>query len=380
MINGNARNAKKWCALGGMLSLLPVVALAQRIGKTPKAEEEDGWGKAHDGLQVGLVLKDKKTAFRYGETLHFALRVRNTGDKRFEAMVKTTHRPFYSLVAGNQIRFDILFGDAKPFQINAGEEKTLTDADYAVTLVPPDESPVKAKDNEPNADKTFLGLLPGKYSIHAPMPLWVADNDDNTRATGLRASTGKVSFEVVDPLEGLRPNRTPPPRFDPILKMIPISWGEPVNGLQSGLAIAPVPNADKNSAAFLGLTFFVRNITTRPMRISYPNFQEYDWSPMVKNAKGEAQEVSHVFVSGLRGMLDKTLQPNEIFAMGNTRLRCIVSDKKAEGKDDLTPTLTAPAGKYTVSLMASVRFQGLDRLDMVLISADVPFTLPLPVR
>ncbi len=360
-------------ALAALFCVTPVSVFAQKEAKPmkiEKAEELVGWGKEQDGLQAGLFLKNPSTVFRYGDKVEFALKVRNIGRGRFAASVKTTAHPYFGLGAGNHIRFDILSGDAMPLDLEPGEEKTLPNGDFTFTIVSPSEIPKKPN----NYEDAILPLMPGKYLIEAPMPLWIADDNDPTRATGHRVKTGILRFEVRDKLP-TAPRLSANGLRSPALPNLPvIHWGEAVNGLQGG--IGGTPNAKNAEAMLLPLTFYVQNITKFPLAISYPNFQEYDWSPMVKDAKGEYRQVNHVFVSGFRGMSERTLQPGEVFAIGSTTLRVKIGDKPEEDKS-LMPTLTVPAGRYSASLVANVRFSGFPRLDMTLITAEMPFTLPL---
>ena len=360
-------------ALATVVCVTPVSALAQqekKAAKVEKAEEMIGWGKEQDGLQAGLFLKNPSAVFRYGDKVEFALRVRNVGRGRFAESVRTTPRPSYGLGAGNCLRFAITFGDTVPFELEPGEEKTLPNGDFAFTIVAPTET-----STEPvSSDKAIFPLMPGKYQLVAPMPLWIADDNDPNRATGHRVKTGILKFEVRDKLPlpnriAEKGRRTNPPDFN----LPAINWGEVANGLQGGIGVNP--DAKNGVKAQIPLTFYVRNITKLPLTISYTDSLEADWFPMVKDEKGEQRRVNQIYRGGLRGSSEHTLQPNEVFAIGSTTLGVKVGEKP---DDDLsqTPTFTAPAGRYSVSLVTSVRLSSFYRLDLTLITAELPFTLP----
>jgi hypothetical protein len=344
------------------------VASAQNAPKAaPVKVAESGWGEPKDGLRIGLFLENQGRVFRYGDILTFALRVRNVGETDFECMIRAANQSTFSLAAGNQLRREGLFGDPMPFRLVPGQEADIPGGKFAVRLLPLGD---KAPPGIAGVDATPIALLPGKYTFECAYPIWMADADDSSRATAHRAKPGTLSFTLLpDPGKSrvrpplLRDNDQPT-----------VTWGETVNGLQSGIAPAREARIGNRPNDKIAVEYWVRNTTDKTLALSYPNLGR-DSHPNITREDGSHVPINMVYSTGLREMMQRTLKPGESLVIGTSSVRLLpVGKQKDEG--DFSPTMTAEPGKYNASANAAIRFTGLDWFHIVLVTPTLPFTLP----
>lgn len=353
------------------------VGQGNETAKPAEPEIPLGWAEPRDGLQAGLFPTTNKQVYRYGDTLTFHLRVRNVSDKRLDISLQTPNYWPVTLAAGNRILLQPSPGETAPFSLLAGEEATLPNSEFSVKLMPPGTPPIPIN-QKGQLEGDIIPLLPGKYTLSCPSPIWIADPERANTSTGHRVKTGALQFALLD--EPGAP-RVAPGKFvgrQPGLARAgrpTIEWGEVVNGLQGGIAFP----GDKRQAApggELHLAFYIRNVMDKPVSIAYPKFQEYDWHPIVTDAAGKTLYTRAVFISGWRGHSTHTLKPGEAILAGKTKLELL--EKEPEDNKSYTPSVVVEPGKYTVYLVSSARFSEGDRLDMVLISPSAKFEVARP--
>lgn len=383
---------KFWTAA---LTLATLVGIIGAEAQGPKSPEPVGWGRAQDGLQVGLLPDMPWHEFRPGDTLAFSLHVRNVGSQAVEYPVKTTDSPLLTLSAGGRLRLQTGTGAAAPLRLAPGQEALAPSGAYQIRLIRPGDqiapAPIPAANvaGDAGPHELAIALLPGRYTLECPEPLWIADKNDPNSATAHHAHAGVLTFTVA---------AGPPPTV-PVLRAGPTvtagppdtQWGEAVDGLQAGLSRDPTPPGA--APRLITFTFVLRNVSDRSLAVSSLSFEADDWSPMVTDAQGHSRPVRQVFFSGFRTLAQRSLLPGEVLTIGHPRLHLHTGKDdtpvKQEPVDlsdapppppghDVTPTLAAEPGRYVVSLVDSVRFVGLNNFDVVLVTGPVPFDMPAP--
>lgn len=362
-----------------LLAVCPALASPQdaKTQAPAKADETPiGWGQERDGLQVGIFLLNGQEVYHYGDQLSFVLRVRNVSKETINLPLKSPNYLPLSLGPKNTINLSPSPGDTIDFHLAPGDVDDLPNSEFHVTIVPPGEA-FLMNDREKT---TLFPLVPGKYQIQSSIPLWLAAPKDEHTATGHHVRAGAANFVVLDEARpGARLPQNVRPRL-PFRIATPdrnerggIQWGDIVNGLQGGLALAEDKRRYKVGDT-LSMDFYVRNMTNRPLTISYPNFRDYDWAPMVQNDKGEGVRVMQVFVSGLRSHSEHLLLPGERFQIGHTTLT-LDAEMQSDADKGLAPHMAAKPGRYTISLVDSVRFAGMERFDMALVTGSAWFAI-----
>jgi len=333
-----------------------------------------GWGEPKDGLQIGLFPQSGQKTFRYGDTIALVMRARNVGKTPIALNVKPPNVSSVTLGENGTLVLQTLGGGGSSvlLQIAPGETQDLPGGHYSAQILAPEE----IKERVAKADPA-LALLPGKYQVECSFHLWMPDQNDPNRATAHRARPGIFAFTVQN-------DRANPP--------VPLKdkeaddsfiWGEAVNGLQGGLRrltdkdLAELPEGSRKEIAKdeILTRFYVRNVTDKPIRVSYHNFADYDASFWIKDAQGQDHMVQSTFFTGVRALSQQTLQPGEKAAAGWGRLELMAQETPPAQRSNM-PLLAAKPGQYTMRLISSVRFTGLNHFDMVLVSGAMPFTIP----
>jgi hypothetical protein len=302
------------------------------------------------------------------------MRVRNVSGDPIELTMKQADIADVTLGESGRLVLQTLGGggSAVPLRLAPGETKELPGGRYAAQIVAPGEKP------EPtNKAHLALALLPGEYHAECNYPIWMPDKQDANRATAHRAKPGIFTFVV----QRSGPRQTVK-KEDNNVPERSITWGETVNGLQGGLrritdkdlAALPAEKPRDPAADEVLSQFYVRNTTDKPLRIAFHNFGENDASFWVKDAHGQDLQVHSVFYTGLRALQEQTLQPGEAIPAGRGRLK-FQTPKPLHPENSDIPLLTAEPGQYSLRLISSVRFVGLNNFDMVLVSASLPFTV-----
>ncbi len=350
---------------------------------TPQAKAQKpvpsriGWGEPRDGLQIGLFPGSRQNQFRYGDTLALVMRVRNVSGGPVALTMKPADITSVTLRESGRLVLQTLGvgGDAVPLNLAPGETRDLPGGRYAAQIVAPGEKP-KTAQKAPAA----LALLPGEYHAECNSPLWMPDKDDANRATAHRARPGNFTFVVRN--DGAHP---PTNGKDEKASDASIIWGETVNGLQGGLqrvtsqdlAALPAEERKEIAADEVVTRFYVCNTTDKPLKVAFHKFDENDASFWVKDAQGQDHQVHSVYFTGLRALHEQTLYSGEVILAGSGRLK-FQTRQTPQTESITSPLLTAEPGQYTLRLISSVRFAGLNRFDMVLVSASLPFTVPQP--
>ena len=366
-------------AAGGACAVLFGMGTARQAdaqeGKTQKVEAERiGWGEPKDGLQIGLFPQSAQTSFRYGDTLMLVMRARNVSSAPIAITMKTLNIAVVTL--GEKGRFVLQTlgggGEAVPFRLAQGETVELPGGRFAARIVA-----VGEQEHQTENKGDAVALLPGEYHAECSTPIWMPDKDDATCATGHRASPGIFTFTVRG--EAQRHAIT---RKNESALGAAIQWGEAVNGLQGGLQriskkeLTELPDTMYRSIAANEVLarFYVRNTTDKPLAISCHDFDENNLSPWVKDANDKDYLVRSVFTTGRRASREHLLQPGEILGTGWSRLKFQTLQTPLEA-NETTRTLMADAGQYTMRLIGSVRFSGLNNFDMTLVSGAIPFVI-----
>jgi len=333
-----------------------------------------GWGEPKDGLQIGLFPQSGQKTFRYGDAIALVMRARNVGKTPLALNVKAPNVSSVTLGENGTLVLQTLGGGGSSvlLRIAPGETQDLPGGHYSAQILAPGEIQERVAKADP-----ALALLPGKYQVECSFPLWMPDQNDPNRATAHRAKPGIFAFTVQN-------DRANPPAIHADKEADDsFIWGATVNGLQGGLRrltdrdLAELPEGVRKEIAKdeILTRFYVRNVTDKPIRLSYHNFTDYDASFWIKDAQGNDHPVRSTFFTGVRALSQQTLQPGEKIAAGLGRLQWIPQETlPAEGA--FTPLLAAKPGQYTLRVISSVRFTDLNHFDMVLVSGAMPFTIP----
>lgn len=347
---------------------------APAAGALKVAAPRIGWGEPQDGLQIGLFPQNSQKSVRYGDTITLVMRARNVS--RNPIVLNMTVPEISSVTLGEKGRLVLQTlggrGNTTLFRLTPGQTEDLPGGSYTARIVAPGEELA-------GIDKaaSVVALLPGEYQAECSFPIWMPDKEDANRATAHRAKPGLFAFTVL-PDEKRQPKIG---KADPGPEAA-IAWGESVNGLQGGLyrmtekdlAALPADQRKAVAADEILTRFYVRNTTDKPLRLTYHNFSENDASYWVKDAQGKDHIVHATFFTGLRPLSEQTLPPGEYMAAGWGRLKVLPAEMPLDQRMS-TPLLAAEPGQYTLQLISSVRFTGLNHFDMALVSATVPFTI-----
>lgn len=333
-----------------------------------------GWGEPRDGLQIGLFPQSQRKTFRYGDTIALVMRVHNVSGAPLAFTMKQPRISLVTLGESGRLVLQTLGGDsAVPLQLAPDETQELPGSRYEAQIVAPGETP------EPGENASVaLALLPGEYHAECNFPIWMPDKNDASRATAHRAKPGEFAFTVQE-------NGARQPKMGKNATALDTSilWGETVNGLQGGLRrvsekdLAALP-ADKRKEIGpdeILTRFYIRNTMNKPLRLAFHNFDENDASLWVRDAQGNDLSVHSTRFTGGRELHEQMLQPGEMAQAGWSRMKFQMQETPRE-ENNYTPLLTAQPGQYTLRIISSVCFAGLNNLDMVLVSSAIPFTIP----
>lgn len=363
---------------GVCVALFGIVGVVQANAPKAKAQKPVtagiGWGEPQDGLQIGLFPQSYQKSYRYGDTIALVFRARNVSAARIELSIKQQQITSVTLGEAGRLVLQTLGGSGTtvPFRLAPGEIAELPGGRFTAQITAPGEKP-EPTENAPAA----LPLLPGMYRVECNYPIWMPDKEDPNRSTAHRARAGGFAFTVRNDVL-----RQPQIRTDQKASDTSIVWGETINGLQGGLRrvtdrdLAALPADKRNEIApnEILTQFYVRNKTNKSLHLAYHNFDGNDASLWVKDAQGKDHQVHTVWFTGLRAMSEQTLQPGEMMKAGEGHLKFQMQEVPRE-ENTYTPILTAEPGQYSVRLISSVRFSGLNNFDMVLVSGAIPFAV-----
>lgn len=148
-------------------------------------------------------------------------------------------------------------------------------------------------------------------------------------------ASSRISFEVAAP-------ENAPPKRD-------LVWGPPVNGLRTAAEI--VPRKDLYAHGERPETrLHVQNVGDKPVTLASHLWMS-DLGVSVKNDKGEAVELAHVWYSGWTTSCRTTLQPQQIVVFDAGNIGLAATKEQADKFEDVTHRrMVAPPGKYTLEL------------------------------
>ncbi len=320
--------------------------------------QEEGWSPERDGFQVRLAIESPRPAYRDGDLIAFRLALRNTRGGREALRLRGIEAWTVGVGPGGVITLDPLPKEAELVDLGPGEVREFPGPRVRIDTRHMDGAGVAGVPF--GKEPLTLPLMPGRYTVRCPLPFWVADADDPNRATALRAVPRSLELTVL--ASEASPVMFPAGPYEPST-----AWGSPVNGLMAGLQLG---SAKLGPGGVLRAEVRVRNLARQPITFSYPEYQEYDWSPMVVNEAGESVRVHSVFVSGLRHMKQVTLQPGELLVIGRPVLEITAQEPPEAGIHN--PRLVARAGRYMVSYVIAVRPGNATGVHLTLATGQLP--------
>lgn len=347
-------------------------ALAQNAANPTPVKAEEGvwgeWGEATDGLRIGLFLQKPGREFHYGDILRFTLRAWNVSEKDFERTIRPSGYSVLGLRVGNWLLGEGgAFGNPIPFHLRPSQVADIPNCAFKVRLV---SVGGPARPGIAGENATSLPLLPGKYTLECRLPIWMVHEDNPNSATAHRAKHRPFIFTVL-PDRQERPIQRP--RLD--LPQPNVLWGDTVNGLQSGIAIAPDARIGRELSNKMVFQHWVRNSTDRAFTISYRKPADNDWYSPVTDAEGKPVSVHPLMVmSGMRLLqqVTLTLQPGEPVILEKAILQ-LVQEGAKPAANDYSPRMTAKPGVYNLSLVESV---GMDGVSILCQTPKLKFTIP----
>lgn len=265
-------------------------------GKQEKENKEPviAWGKEVDGLQLGLALVPaNKTAYRAGETMEFAVHVRNVtkdklklGDGGFESTPKIT------TATGEAVRFTsppLTFTYVNPPTVTTlqpGEAVALYRRAVFLDAVGEGEA-----EPEDYPDKNAIRVGAGKYKIAF---------EERVRPR-LTLSTGAVEFEVKAGGE-LKPAEK---------KEAFTAWGQEIGSLQAGLSVPGGLKKRYQMGDTITLVVRVRNVGKAAVKFEYVREFLDENRPTVTDAEGKAVPQFRAPMPGYHNLKAVTLEPGK---------------------------------------------------------------------
>jgi uncharacterized protein (TIGR03067 family) len=302
--------------------------------------EETAWGEAVDGIQAGVTAS--KHDFHMGETATFTVKLRNVSEAPITAS-------YGSGVPGLTKPGVTPAANAKPRVVMPPEPRV-----YHPTLsrsLKPGEVfelgkarlHVQAASGAGGVEVPTLVATPGKYQVAYPAIAFAGTAGPDK----VWATTGKVEIEVHAATK-------------PAEKAEAVSWGEPVDGLQAGLAYP----AHGKHAYGLGeqVTFVVwlRNVGGRKATVSFWSPPGDDAGPIVVG-KDRKPRQAYPEVAGKDGkpakvipppvwgysphVLERLLEPGQVTELGRPTFWLVGGNPSRRVS---RPTLVAAPGSYRV--------------------------------
>lgn len=342
-------------------------ATAQHAPKpAPIKVVEGGWGEAKEGLRLGLILENPEREFHYGDILTFVVRAWNVGEKDFECMARTLNGSIPLHLNGDELVHDSAPGEPMPFHLDPAQVAAIPGGTIKVRIVPLGE---KAPPGLAGESATLLPLLPGKYTFVCRLPLWMSDPDNPTIASTHSARPKPITI-TIRPDRGAMRLRTPRPD----LPQPNVLWGDPVNGIQSGISLAPADRTAKTPLPQMVFQHWVRNITDRPLDVS-TSIVHNEWTGDLTDAQGKTVIVFPTrHFTGLRAVkhVNLTLQPGAPMVLAEVKVR-LVPESAGQIENDYVPRMTARPGTYEISLVQPMGYEGLSLLST---TPKLRFTIP----
>jgi hypothetical protein len=365
--------------------------------------EGEGWGSEQGGLQLGLFLDGDKSELAYGDTVAIAVRARNTSGEPLEVRYAASDSQCrVDALPDRRLSLMVLPRGQEPqvLRLEPGEEKPVPGLALRVRLGQPGDRERDAAAVEPAAS---MALLPGRYTVEFPNPIWLADPTGSGPYTAHPARPGLARFTVRDDaanpwiVERIvydasgRPSLPREMPADPgavVTQLdgppgiagegLPISWGEMVNGLQAGLRREEWegPATGPKRPCTITFGFYVRNCTNRALRARLPDLGDAawgssDWSPDIEDNDGNRVDMTRrVDTTGFRGSRDYLLAPGECVRVGCPWLQ--LGDKAAPGADQDSVALVEP-GRFTAACVETAFWAAGWRLSMALPTGRVVF-------
>ena len=328
--------------------------------RAQEAKPEIAWGAPRDGFQVGLYYPIPKATYQAGERLAFQLKLKNVGEQAVTLPIKQTAHWTAMLTADNLIRLHPSQREVEVVTLQPGEVRDVPGDGGAFLL--------QQWDGAGSAQEPIVRLAPGRYRVECSTGIWIADQNDPNRATGLRAKPAALAVEI------LPQGQAPAPTIDAGRAATGerAVWGKPVNGLQTGLRFKG-DNSRFRPGDSAVAELLVRNLSGRSLNFSMYR-SEQGWPgnfPSVRNEKGEHQRGKVVFLSGIYPLSKLTLKAEETAVLGYPTLGI-------QGVGDASPATTTPAfalppGRYTLTQHESCRPDGAMWFNLFLESGALPF-------
>ncbi len=292
-------------------------------GKPVKPKAELAWGKAVDGLQLGLsFVHPAGTAYHPGDVMRFVVKVRNVskapiaisyGLPESEPEITTARgKKVYAVMP--PIHGFIVIPTEKV--LKPGETVALYEREVAVRGILEEKAAQKTEVSIPT-----IRVGAGTYKI--------AFSDFVQRHLVL--STGVVEFKVKGT------------KNSPEEKEAFTAWGKEVGGVQAGLGFRPGERRAYQTGETVRLVVRVRNVGNKKVKVAYFNEFFYENPPRVTDGDGKLVPLEGIELSGLPVLVERSLAPGKEITLCEMHLKLQPASMK--GKERQVWSLFG-AGKF----------------------------------
>jgi RNA polymerase sigma factor (sigma-70 family) len=290
-----------------------------------EVKDQVAWGKEVGGLQAGLSAE--KRAYKHGETVTVALKVRNVGKEAVE------FKHVWAFFVENPPM--ITDPDGKPVSL----PKYLAEGMHGPST--PTVAPGKEVDLydwkiglQPKGEKgTFTIHGTGKFTVQSERIVGPTSANPNHPNPALdKLATGKLELEVKE-------------------KESFIAWGKELDGLQAGLSIAE--NRAYTHGETVKLVVRVRNVGKETVKFRYVRQFFLENPPAVTDGKGKSVPLERVRVYGFHALVPVDLAPGKEIEVGERQLE-LKPDLYGTGKFSVQyERLETPENDKTLSKLAT---------------------------
>lgn len=298
--------ADETLVLASKVSLIAAAKQADKKAapdKGARAKPPEGeWGPAVHGVQARLVLTEAPREFRTGEVLSLDLSLRNTTEKPVAIWLRNPLEWQWSQAEG---KIALHAGD-KPvvrgdwhtsFELKPGETRLVPRKKPRVLI---QSSDWKGQANAYNLP--ILTLAPAEYQV-AATDVHVLKVAADKGSEPMPLATGNLSIQVLS--EAGSRERVPARITESLVK---ISWGEPVKGLQAGIAWASDDELSNGDSCEL----FLRNASERELACNYISPPYDSWFMFGSDRSGNVYPPGKRFLEGAFPTGSATLKPGEM--------------------------------------------------------------------